>query len=69
MEYVHLIGAERVESAAQTMRSAADEMTRAAQSIEHHLWQHQRFLDDWISRFETAVEKFAKLIEPGEVKS
>jgi len=51
-EYVHLIGAEDVRSAASTMSSAAHEMQRAASSIEHSLECHQRFLDDWLIRLD-----------------
>ena len=55
-EYVHLIGAEDVRSAGLTMRSAADEMSRAASSISHSLECHQRFLDDWLSRIDGVLQ-------------
>jgi hypothetical protein len=50
MEYVQLIGAETVQSAAVTMRGASQEMIRAANHIEDSLSRHQRFLDDWLLR-------------------
>lgn len=56
METMHLIGAEDVRAAANTMRSSADEMQRAASQIDHSLAQHQRFLDDWLQRFQAVIE-------------
>ena len=49
--YITLLGAEDVRSAASTMSSAADDMRRAASSIEDSLERHRRFLDDWLQRF------------------
>lgn len=51
-EYMHLIGAEDVRSAASTMSSAASEMSRAASSISYSLEAHQTFLNDWLVRLE-----------------
>lgn len=51
-ENVYLIGAEDVRSAASTMKSSADEMSRAASSIAHSLECHQRFMDDWLIRLD-----------------
>ena len=56
-EYMHLVGAEQVSSAAYTMREAASNMQRAADSMGYNLEQHQRFLDDWLGRFEAAVDR------------
>jgi hypothetical protein len=47
-EYVHLVGAEQVQSAAITMRSAAEEMSRATSQITYSLEAHQRFMTDWL---------------------
>lgn len=58
--YVTLLGAEQVQSAANTMRAAAEEMSRAASSIDHSLQQHRQFMDDWLSRFEAAVASIAR---------
>lgn len=52
--YVTLLGAEDVRSAASTMRQAASEMQSAASSISGSLESHQRFLDDWLQRYELA---------------
>lgn len=58
-DYVTLLGAEQVSSAGHTMREAAREMQAAANSTEWALEQHRRFMDDWLSRFEAALEKHA----------
>ncbi len=55
-EYVHLIGAEDVRSAASTMSSAASEMSRAASSIAHSLECHQQFLNDWLNRLDGVLQ-------------
>lgn len=55
--YIQLIGADDVRSAASTMSSAASEMRGAASSIQHSLEMHQRFLDDWLMRFQDVMEK------------
>jgi len=51
-QYITLLGAEQVQSAASTMRSAAEEMNRAASSISYALEAHQRHMDDWLQRLE-----------------
>lgn len=57
MERVYLVGAEEVGSAAGRMVSAATDMQRAAGNISYALEQHQRFLDDWLSRLQTLLEQ------------
>jgi len=57
METITLMGAEEVRQAASTMRNAATEMTRAANTIQESLWQQQKFLEDWLGRFEAILEK------------
>jgi hypothetical protein len=39
------------------MSGAAEEMRRAADSIEGSLERHHRFLDDWLQRFEAVLEQ------------
>lgn len=53
--YITLLGAEQVQSAASTMRSAAEEMSRAASSIDYSLQQHRQFMDDWLARLEEVM--------------
>jgi hypothetical protein len=54
-QYVTLLGADQVQSAASRIASAAEEMRRAASAIDDSLSRHQRFLDDWLNRFETVL--------------
>jgi len=55
-DYMTLMGADDVRSAGNTMREAASTMCRAASEIDYSLQQHQRFLDDWLQRFQAALE-------------
>jgi hypothetical protein len=55
--YVTLMGAKQVQSAGSAMRSAADEMSRAASSISNSLEMHQRWMDDWLMRLQDVMEK------------
>lgn len=55
-EYVILMGAEQVQSAASTMSSAAHEMNRAAAEMRHAFEMHQRFLAQWLLDFQTVLE-------------
>lgn len=54
-EFIRLVGAEDVRRAACAISSAARDMCRAAGSIDEALRNHQRFLDDWLQRFEAAL--------------
>lgn len=54
--YVTLLGAEQVQSAANTMSSAADRMQSAASSIDDAVCRHRDILDEWINRFERAMQ-------------
>lgn len=58
-EYMHLVGAEGVSHAASTMSSAASDMRSAASSIQDAFFQHQQFLNDWLTRLEAALENLA----------
>jgi len=49
-ESVHLVGAEQVQTAANTMKAAAAEMSRAASAIQEALERNQRFMDEWLTR-------------------
>lgn len=57
MEYTHLIGAEKVQNAANSISSSADTMQRAANSIENSLYDFKMFLEDWLARYEEIVNK------------
>lgn len=57
MEIIHLSGSDDVSRAGHAMQSAATEMKRAASEMSFAFEQHQRFLDDWLSRFQQAIEE------------
>jgi hypothetical protein len=56
MEFIHLSGAETVLDAANAMRCAAEDMKKAANNMEQVLFSNQRFLDDWLNRFEDIMQ-------------
>lgn len=56
MNTVELIGVEQVQRAARTMADAAESMSRTATNIDGSLERHQRFLDDWLTRFQEILE-------------
>ena len=56
MEYVHLVGGEEVQRAANTMREAAELMQRAAATISESNTQHQRCMTEFIERLAGAFE-------------
>ncbi len=63
-EYITLLVPEDVRSAEASMRSAASDMNRASADMNRAsadmneaLLQHQRFLDEWLLRFESVLEK------------
>jgi hypothetical protein len=56
-KYIQLLGAEEVQRAASRMLEAADKMSNAAMSIDSSLERNQRYLDDWLSRFEAVMRR------------
>jgi hypothetical protein len=62
--HITLIGAETVQSAGFAMSRAAEQMQRAANTIEESLQRHERFLDDWLLR----LEAVAAAMKGSEVK-
>ncbi len=52
MDNVYLLGSDAVERGGNSIRNAADDMTRAAANIEGALERHQRFMDDWLDRYQ-----------------
>lgn len=55
MEHIHLIGAEDVRTGGNTMRDAADEMRRAANTID-------TTMSDFLRRFEESTAAFASAV-------
>lgn len=58
--YVTLLGAEQVQSASNQMRQAAHEMQAAAATIAAALDYNQRFLNDWLPKFESVLKENLK---------
>jgi hypothetical protein len=54
-DYITLLGAEQVQSAANTMRSAADTMGCAVNNLDSMMERNHRFMNDWLQRFEDVV--------------
>ena len=50
------MGAEEVGNAGRSIREAAQQMQRAAECIEASLEIQRRFMDDWLLRFEQALQ-------------
>ena len=59
-EYMHLVGAESVQSAGNNMLRAAERMNNVAMSIDGSIERHQRFMDDWLQRLETVLAEKLK---------
>lgn len=57
MEQIYLNGSQDVVRAANTISSAADVMNSAANNIANSLYEHQKFLEDWLQRLEALQEK------------
>ncbi len=56
-DYITLLGSEGVEKAGYTMRSAAENMNRAATSIDSTLERFQRYMDEYLQRFEQILKE------------
>ncbi len=54
---MYLTGSEDVRTAGNTMARAADTMQDAVRNFDYALERHQRFMDDWLQRFEAALDK------------
>ncbi len=55
-EYIHLVGAEQVQSAANSMWGAGDKMSQAASSMQQAVSEHQRILDNFLVEFRDTLE-------------
>lgn len=56
-EFIHLIGAEEVAQAGYNMRSAAEDMQRAAMSVDENLTRIQFFMNDWLDRLAVVLKE------------
>ena len=57
MDYVYLQGSEDVQRAAGSMQSAADIMRSASGNLAGTIEQHERFLTEWLDRFEMILKE------------
>jgi hypothetical protein len=55
MERLLLVGTEQIQTAANTMREAAHTMGNVSGNLQVVLEANQRFLDDWLLRFEQVL--------------
>ena len=56
-KFVHLIGAEDVKNAGHNMQSAAESMRYTASHFQEAFQMHERFMTEWLDRFERIVEE------------
>lgn len=57
MDRMLLVGSDDVTRGGSMMQSAASDMQRAALNLEGTFERYQRFMDDWLQRFEMIVDK------------
>ena len=55
-EYVTLLGAEEVRRAGNEMKSAAEQISQAVSWLVEAMDQQRRFQDEWLQRFEAALD-------------
>lgn len=60
-EYMHLIGAEEVQSAGHSMTSAAQQTQNAANTISESVFTLSNRVEDWLMRFEMLVDRLERL--------
>lgn len=56
-DYVTLLGAEQVQSAGNTIASAAHEMSRAASTIDGAFHQHNQRMEDWLDQAQATLDE------------
>lgn len=57
MDVIYLIGAEDIKAAGYAMWHDADAARQAANRLDDAPERHRQWLDTWLLRFETAIEK------------
>lgn len=62
MEYVH-INDEGIRSAANSMRTAAEDMLLAARNMEQSFLAHKNFLHSWLHQFQNALEAHSNFMD------
>jgi hypothetical protein len=59
-DYVTLLGAEQMQSAANRIASAADQFSRAVSNMDDSLERHRRWQDEWLDRLQSMLEAHEK---------
>lgn len=57
MEYMHLMGADKVNQASNSMSYSAEKMQSTANQISDCMERHQRFMDEWLDRLEQVLKE------------
>lgn len=57
METIYLVGAEDVLRAGNNISGAADTIQSAANSMSGTFGEQKRYMEEWMYRFETAIDK------------
>lgn len=65
-QYIHLVGAEQVQSAANNMRAAADDMNRAASAMQQAVSDHQRIFDNFLVELRDVLKTNQEKVEVTE---
>jgi hypothetical protein len=63
MDMVYLVGASDVREAGHNIRSAADDIGKAASNMDSTFLHLRQYLDELISRFEVSTNKFVEAVE------
>jgi glycine cleavage system pyridoxal-binding protein P len=59
-EYIHLVGAEQIQSAANRMVEAAHEINRAANTIHDAMQRHEEVMRDLMIKIDNVVDELEK---------
>lgn len=62
MDRIILVGSEDVLAGGRMARNAGNDMKSSASTIQSALEAHQRFMAEWLQRFEAAVETFSSAV-------
>jgi len=65
-EYIHLIGAEQVQSAGRQMQDAAETIRNATGHAADLMQLHTTRMDEAVARFEAAVDRLCKALDAKE---
>jgi cysteine sulfinate desulfinase/cysteine desulfurase-like protein len=61
MDSIHLDGSENVSRAGSNMTAAANTIQTAVNTLDSALSYNMQFLNEWMDRFEAAINKLAEI--------